>query len=110
MNRIEARQEDQNAWVEHINAVAEPTLFGKAASWYRGANIPGKPQVFMPYIGGVDVYHRRCADEAAKGYPGFILSKERDDGGAPMTTALNSSNGLQFRPALPDLRMISGKE
>ena len=79
VNRIEARQEDQDAWVEHVNAVAEPTLFGKAASWYRGANIPGKPQVFMPYIGGVGVYHRRCADEAAKGYPGFILSKQRDD-------------------------------
>ena len=91
-DRIEARREDQEAWVEHVNEVAEPTLFGKAASWYRGANIPGKPQVFMPYVGGVDVYHRRCAAEAAKGYPGFKLSTPRETPTLPRSVLAATAN------------------
>ena len=57
-------------------AVADKTLFPRAASWYMGANIPGKPRVFMPYIGAG--YRKKCADVAAAGYEGFALAKERD--------------------------------
>src|SRR3954454_5607462 len=52
---IEATQAAEDAWVAHVNEVAEATLFPRAASWYMGANIPGKPRVFMPYLGGVGV-------------------------------------------------------
>ncbi len=73
---IEATQEAEDAWVEHANEVAHRTLYPQAASWYMGANIPGKPRVFMPYIGGVGVYREKCDEVAAKGYEGFRLSGE----------------------------------
>ena len=72
---IEATTEAEEAWVAHVNEVAGYTLFPKANSWYIGANIPGKPRVFMPYVGGVGPYRARCNEIAAKEYEGFALSK-----------------------------------
>ena len=71
---IEATQAAEDAWVEHGNEVADKTLYPLANSWYMGANIPGKPRVFMPYIGGVGAYREICDDVAAKGYRGFALT------------------------------------
>jgi cyclohexanone monooxygenase len=71
---IEAKPEAQDEWVAHVNEVADGTLFPLANSWYIGANVPGKPRVFMPYIGGFSVYRQTCADIAAKGYEGFTLT------------------------------------
>jgi cyclohexanone monooxygenase len=71
---IEASLPAENAWVEHVNEVAHTTLYPSAASWYMGANIPGKPRVFLPYIGGVGAYRRRCDEIAANGYEGFQLA------------------------------------
>jgi cyclohexanone monooxygenase len=73
--RIEATQEAQDNWVLHGIEVANKTLYPKAASWYMGANIEGKPRVFMPYIGGVNVYREKCAAIAANGYEGCQLTK-----------------------------------
>jgi cyclohexanone monooxygenase len=70
---IEATGGAQDAWVEHVNQVGDMTLYPKAASWYTGANVPGKPRVFMPYVGGVGLYRQKCDDVAAKGYEGFRL-------------------------------------
>jgi cyclohexanone monooxygenase len=71
---IEANEEAEEAWTAHVNEVAALTLYPRAASWYMGANIPGKPRIFMPYIGGVDVYTDKCNAVAAHGYEGFRLS------------------------------------
>ncbi len=71
---IEADLAAENAWVEHVNEVAFRTLYPQANSWYMGANVPGKPQVFMPYIGGVGAYRVKCDEVAAAGYAGFHLS------------------------------------
>jgi cyclohexanone monooxygenase len=71
---IEATQQAEDSWVAHVNEVAHKTLYPQAASWYMGANIPGKPRVFMPYIGGVGVYRQICDEIAADGYRGFQLS------------------------------------
>jgi len=71
---IEATVKAENDWVAHVNEVANFTLFPLANSWYMGANIPGKPHVFMPYIGGVGVYRKKCDEFAAKGYEGCALS------------------------------------
>ena len=68
---IEPTLEAEDDWVEHVNVAAHKTLFPRAASWYMGANIPGKPRIFMPYIGGVGAYRRICQDVAADGYRGF---------------------------------------
>ena len=70
---IEPTAEAQDAWVDHVNLIASHTLYPKANSWYMGANVPGKPRVFMPYAGGVGEYRKRCDEVAAKNYQGFIL-------------------------------------
>ena len=73
---IEATQVAEDAWVEHGNEVAHKTLYPLANSWYMGVNIPGKPQVFMPYIGGVGAYRDICDEVAGEGYRGFELSAQ----------------------------------
>ena len=68
---VEASLEAENRWVEHVNEVASKTLFASANSWYTGANIPGKPHVFLPYIGGLGNYTAICNQVAADHYRGF---------------------------------------
>jgi cyclohexanone monooxygenase len=74
LSSMEASREAEEQWVAHVNDVAHMTLYPQANSWYMGANIPGKPRIFMPYIGGVGVYRRTCDDVAAKGYQGFTMT------------------------------------
>jgi cyclohexanone monooxygenase len=71
---IEAERDAEDKWVAHVNEVAHGTLYPQANSWYMGANIPGKPRIFMPYIGGVGAYRQICNDVAAKGYDGFTMT------------------------------------
>ena len=71
---MEANKDAEDNWVDHVNEVAHTTLYPQANSWYMGANIPGKPQIFMPYIGGVAVYRQICNDVAANGYEGFAMT------------------------------------
>jgi len=73
--RIEALPEAEKAWVDHVNEVANATLFGEGGSWYLGANVPGKPRVFMPYAGGVGSYREICDRVAANAYEGFRCSR-----------------------------------
>ena len=70
---IEARPDAQEAWVEHVNAVADRTLYPMCNSWYVGANIPGKTRVFMPLL-GFPPYVEKCDEVAAKGYEGFTTN------------------------------------
>jgi cyclohexanone monooxygenase len=74
LDLVEATKAAEEGWVAHVNQVAHMTLYPQANSWYMGANIPGKPRIFMPYIGGVGVYRRICDDVAAKGYEGFAMT------------------------------------
>jgi cyclohexanone monooxygenase len=74
LDTMEATRQAEDNWVAHVNEVAHGTLYPQANSWYMGANIPGKPQIFMPYIGGVGVYRQICNDVAAKGYEGFAMT------------------------------------
>ena len=67
---IEATEEAQTEWVAWVNAVADATLFPGCSSWYLGANVPGKPRVFMPLPGFLD-YRDHCDEVAADGYRGF---------------------------------------
>jgi cyclohexanone monooxygenase len=70
---IEATLPAQDEWVAHVNAIANMTLYPSCNSWYLGANIPGKPRVFMPYI-GFPMYVEKCNAVVAEGYKGFALS------------------------------------
>jgi cation diffusion facilitator CzcD-associated flavoprotein CzcO len=74
LRTIEPVQQAQDEWVDHVNLLASYTLYPKANSWYMGANVPGKTRVFMPYVGGVGEYRKKCDDVAAKGYEGFALT------------------------------------
>jgi cyclohexanone monooxygenase len=71
---IEALPEAEDRWVEHVNQKADETLYPMANSWYLGSNVPGKPRVFMPYVGGFANYDRICKDVVAKGYEGFRVA------------------------------------
>ena len=69
---IEARPDAEDAWVAHVNEVAGLSLYPSCNSWYLGANVPGKPRVFMPYL-GFPPYVQKCNEVAAKGYEGFAV-------------------------------------
>ena len=75
LHRIQADTDAETKWVEHVNEVADSTLYPLANSWYVGANVPGKPRVFMPYVAGVHTYKKRCDAIAANGYEGFTLTQ-----------------------------------
>jgi cyclohexanone monooxygenase len=78
---IEPIIEHENAWVEHVNDVSTVSLRSTCSSWYVGTNIPGRPRVFMPYIGGFPVYVQKCNEVMSRGFEGFVLE------GAPASNA-----------------------
>jgi cation diffusion facilitator CzcD-associated flavoprotein CzcO/acetyl esterase/lipase len=71
---IEPTAKAEAGWDRHVQDCAAITLYPRADSWYMGANVPGKPRVFLPYIGGVGAYRRACDEVVAGGYLGFALS------------------------------------
>jgi len=71
---IEATREAQDRWVAHVRSVADRTLYPRANSWYMGSNVPGKARVFLPYVGGVGGYRKKCDEIARNGYDGFVLA------------------------------------
>jgi cyclohexanone monooxygenase len=73
LRSVEADAEAENQWVEHVNAVAESTIYTRCNSWYLGANIPGKPRVFLPLLGFPD-YLAKCEQVVADDYQGFVLA------------------------------------
>lgn len=70
---IEAAPDHEARWMEHVQEVADGTLYPRANSWYTGANVPGQPRQFMPYLGGVGPYRQKCDEVASAGYEGFAL-------------------------------------
>ncbi len=85
---VEAAEADLDAeteWGSHVNEVAERTMYMLANSWYLGANIPGKPRVFMPYAGGLGTYRKYCNEVAGTDYAGFILESGNREK-APLAT------------------------
>lgn len=72
---IEADEAAEDDWVRHVNEVASMTLHVIANSWYRGVNVPGKPHIFMPYVGGFHNYRHHCLKLAEEGYPGFLMQQ-----------------------------------
>ena len=75
--RIEPTEEAVEGWVSHVNEAANKTLLPQVGhSWYLGANVPGKPRVFMPYAGGMVTYREKCDAVTEAGYEGFKLERE----------------------------------
>jgi cation diffusion facilitator CzcD-associated flavoprotein CzcO/acetyl esterase/lipase len=90
---IEPTELAQERWVRHSNEIADLTLLPTANSWYMGANVPGKPRVFLPYPGGVGGYRETCDEMVARGYLGFVRSG----------TAVTEVNDGIIRPLKPDV-------
>ena len=93
--RIEASAEAESQWCDHVRAAVTPTMLPQANSWYMGANVPGKPRMFMPYAGGLNTYTTICSQVAAKGYEGFVVGS--GDTGAHGTRDFTS------HPPMPDI-------
>jgi len=72
--KIQAQAPAQEAWVQKVNDLAKNTLFPASDSWYMGANVPGKPRVFLPFIGGLGTYTEICEQVIKDGYSGFDLA------------------------------------
>jgi cyclohexanone monooxygenase len=85
LDRIEATEDAEAAWMDHVADLADATLYPQASSWYVGANIPGKPRVFMPYVAGCGSYRRECEDVVRRGYAGFTLSAAGEPRAIPET-------------------------
>ena len=75
---VDADPQAEVDWVQHVSDIADQTMYMLADSWYLGANIPGKPRVFMPYAGGVGPYRERCDEIAANSYEGFVMSDAQE--------------------------------
>ncbi|MCP5144203.1 MAG: alpha/beta hydrolase fold domain-containing protein [Gammaproteobacteria bacterium] len=93
---IEPTERAERGWVKHVNAWGDLTLYPKANSWYMGANVPGKPRVFLPYVGGVDRYRAICRDVVAQDYLGFVLSNGK---------RVHCVDG-NIRPIAPDVELM----
>src|SRR5690242_6381511 len=98
---IDARPEDEDAWVGHVNEVSKVSLRSTCSSWYVGANIPGRPRVFMPYIGGFPIYVQKCNEVMSNGFDGFEL-----EGAAPANIAPKVRCTERWRVPL-DMEVIS---
>jgi cyclohexanone monooxygenase len=98
---IEPTREEEDAWVEHVNDVSTVSLRSTCSSWYVGTNIPGRPRVFMPYIGGFPVYVQKCNEVMSDGFAGFVL-----DGGHRTNTAPQVRFTERWRVPL-DIEVIS---
>lgn len=77
LDYIEPHVQAEDGWVAHHNEVADATLLPQTASWWAGANIPGKKRILYPYPGGCANYRKICDDVAASGYEGFALDSHR---------------------------------
>jgi hypothetical protein len=71
---IEPTLQTEDSWVADTHKMADATLWSAADTWYMGANIPGKPRVFMPSLIGVGPYREHCDRLADNGYEGFTIS------------------------------------
>ena len=74
LDTIEPTELAESGWNQHVQDCGAITLMPTANSWYMGANVPGKPRVFLPYIGGVDAYRQACDDVVGQGYLGFRMT------------------------------------
>ena len=93
---IQPTQLAQESWVQHTNDYGDISMMFKANSWYVGANVPGKPRVFMPYAGGVGPYRATCDEVVKRGYLGF----ERK---GPKGTVVNDG---KIKQLMPDVELV----
>src|SRR4051812_25409688 len=109
---IEPLLAHEDAWVEHVNEVSTVSLRSTCSSWYVGANIAGRPRVFMPYIGGFPVYVQKCNEVMSGGFDGFVLAGAAKPNAPPQvryTERWRGPLGIEgIFPAAPPARRVPG--
>ena len=76
---IEAQEQSAEIWTDHVRETADATLLPKVQhSWYLGANIPGKPRVFMPYAGGLNTYAKSVIILPKKDIRALFINSEKN--------------------------------
>jgi acetyl esterase/lipase len=96
LDTIEPTAMAEEGWRQHCADCADITLFQDTNSWYMGANVPGKPRVLFPYIGGVGRYRRICDEVRERDYLGFELAG----------SGKSSTNDGLVREIQPDVEML----
>jgi cation diffusion facilitator CzcD-associated flavoprotein CzcO/acetyl esterase/lipase len=112
---IEPTEIAESGWDQHVRDCAAITLHPTANSWYMGANVPGKPRVFLPYVGGVGAYRQACDDVVARDYLGF---RRTGPGGERCTDGVirrlqpdvSAVLGLMTEAGLPPMETLSADE
>jgi cyclohexanone monooxygenase len=94
-DRIDADEPAERSWMQHVQDLVSRTLYLKAKSWYVGANVPGKAQVFLPYLGGHGNYRNKCDAVAAAGYEGFSLAHTAEDSTKKSAQGSTAQAGLE---------------
>jgi cyclohexanone monooxygenase len=98
---VEPTPDAEQRWVDRVRELGEASLYPRAAeanSWYMGANVPGKPRVLLPYVGGVGSYRRECERIVKRGYEGFAFGAA-SAAPAPTRSNVALSGGRRSRPA-----------
>ena len=98
---IEATPQAETEWSTHVNELAAGTLYPQANSWYMGANVPGKPRVFLPYVGGLGIYRELCDRIAGEGYTGFKLGDAPGTGWTRPSLEELMALGEEIKPRQP---------
>tara|TARA_B100000674_G_scaffold38101_1_gene26625 strand:- start:8082 stop:9719 length:1638 start_codon:yes stop_codon:yes gene_type:complete len=71
---MQPTKEAQNFWQQETLRYAKKRPGALTTkSWYSGANIPGKPRIFMVYCGGFKRYNETCYQELEDGFPSYEL-------------------------------------
>jgi cyclohexanone monooxygenase len=93
---VETTEAAQDAWARHGELLANRTLFVTTDSWYVGANVPGKPRVFLPYAGGVGNYRRICDGLVENGFAGFHADDDLSGVNAAIDTVFDAEGKSKF--------------
>lgn len=65
----------ETEWMNHHNAVSEPTMIGHHAnSWYRRLGEDGQPRELIAYMGGIPRYRESLNQMLSSGFAGFDLA------------------------------------
>ena len=77
---LEASAAAEQGWTEKCKQIADDTLFPQAESWIFGANIPGKTNTVMFFMGGLGAYREELAAVVENDYSGFEYTSQSGTG------------------------------
>ena len=83
LQEIEPTPEAEANWTEIVEQAGTGSIFEYANSWFKGANVVGKPRRFLVYVGGNNRYREIVARVVQDGYRGFSFTPTQAEEDAP---------------------------